>query len=332
VRGALSLCAMVATLLAGCGEKPSDALETVRITTRRHLSSAPIYIADEDGYFAAEGIRVQFMDSPTRSTQAIPLLEQGSFDVLAASVTSGLFAAVRSGARLRMVADRGHVGGRCDFNGVIGAGTSFANDSPTTADVRGKIFSINTSATPELITDLFLASRGLAAKDVKVVSLSETVEPQALRTGALHATYVTEPYISALKSEGHRLLGSARQYAPGAHFGVIIFGPTLTVQNRELGQRFMNAYLRGVRKHADGPTPRNVEILSKRMGFDSAFLRTACFATVHSDGHIDEEWMNEFQRWSVDKGYLPSVFPAAAAIDPSFARSAVSRLEAGGSR
>ena len=108
---------------------------------------------------------------------------------------------------------------------------------------------------------------------------------------------------------------------------MIVFGPTLTVNDRALGQRFMNAYLRGVRKHAEGPTPRNVAIIAKRLGFDPEFLRTACFATVYADARIDVEWMDEFQRWAVEKGYAPSVIPAAEAIDGSFARAAASRLD-----
>ena len=180
MRRELFLCATAALLLSGCARKQSDELETVRIASRRHLAAAPVYIADEEGYFAEEGIRLEFVDAPARSMQAIPLLEQGRIDVLGASVSSGLFAAVRSRARLRIVADRGHVGGNCDFNGVIGAGATFLTDSPTTAQVRGRTFSINATTTPEFITDRFLASRGLVTKDVKVVSLSETVEPQAL--------------------------------------------------------------------------------------------------------------------------------------------------------
>ncbi len=332
MRRHLFFCAIVAALLTACGETPRDELDTVRMTSRRHLSAAPVFIADEEGYFAEEGIRLEMVDAPNRSMQAIPLLEQGRIDVLGATVSSGIFSAVRSGARLRIVADRGHVGGQCDFNGVIGAGGAFPTDSPTTAQLRGKTFSINTSTTPEFIADRFLASRGLTAKDVKVISLSETVEGQALRSGALHATHVTEPYLTSFRNEGHLLLGSTREYAPRAHFGVIVFGPSLTVRNRALGQRFMNAYLRGIRKHAEGPTQRNVAIIAKRLGFDAAFLRAACFATVYSDAHIDMEWMDEFQRWAVEKGYAPSVIPAADAIDVSFAKAAASRLARGDPR
>ncbi len=295
---------------------------------RRHLSAAPVHIADEEGYFAQEGIRLEFVDAPTRSMQVIPLIEQGRIDVLGASVSSGLFSAVKSGARLKIVADRGHVGGKCEFNGVIGAGMSFPSDSPTASQLRGRTFSINTTSTPEFITDRFLASRGLSTKDIKVVSLAETVEPQALRSGALHATHVTEPYITSLRKEGHRLLGSAREYAPRAHFGVIVFGPTLTVRNRSLGQRFMNAYLRGVRKHSEGATPSNVAIMTKRLGFDAEFLRAACLADVYPDAHIDAEWLDEFQRWAIEKRYAESVIPAADVVDGSFAKVAAARLAA----
>ena len=314
-------------LVAACAEKKQEDLDIVRITARRHLSGAPVVIADEEGFFRDEGIRLEFVDAPSRSMQAIPLLEQGRIDVLGASVSIGLFSAVKSGAQLKIVADRGHVGGHCEFNGVIGSRGTFQTGEPTAAELRGRTFSINATTTPEFITDRFLASRGLTAADIKAVSLSETVEPQALNSGALHATFVTEPYISSLRKEGHRLLGSAREYAAGAHYGVIIFGPRLAVRDRKLGQRFMNAYLRGVQKHAEGATPRNVEIISKRLGFDAAFLRTACFAEVYPDAHIDSGWMNEFQQWGVEKGYATSVIDPQLVIDGSFAKNAASRLE-----
>ncbi len=318
---------LAAAVCAGSCEKPNDDLDVVRIAARRHLGGAAIFIADEEGFFADEGIRLEFAEAPMRSLQAIPLLEQGKLDVLSGSVSAGLFSAPGGGAKLRMVADRGHVGGTCDFNGVVGSSRSFSTDNPTREDIVGKTFSINYAVTAEFIVEKFLESRGLSQPSVRAASLSETMEPQALGSGAIDATHATEPYITRLKKAGHRVLGSTRDYAPAAQYGVIVFGPTLTVENRDLGQRFMNAYVRGVRQHAKGATPRNIDIISARMGFEPAFLRTACLATLRRDAGLDTAWMMEFQRWSVKKGYARSITPADRAMDLSFSRKAGARVD-----
>ena len=322
MKSALLVVAAIAVLGSACEKPAADELDLVRIAARKHLGGAAIFIADEEGFFADEGIRLEFAEAPMRSLQAIPLLEQGKLDVLSGSVSAGLFSAAGEGAKLRMVGDRGHVGGTCDFNGVVGSSRSFSSNEPSGSEVAGKVFSINYAVTAEFVIEKFLESRGLSQPSVRSASLSETMEPQALGSGAIDATHATEPYISRLKKEGHRVLGSAREYAAGAQFGVIVFGPTLTVENRALGQRFMNAYVRGVRQHALGATPRNVEIIASRMGFDQEFLRSACFANMRPDAGLDTAWMMEFQRWSVKKGYGRSVIPAERAIDLTFSRKA----------
>lgn len=319
-------------VLAACGGAPKDDLDVVRIAARRHLGGAAIFIADEEGFFAEEGIRLEFAEAPMRSLQAIPLLEQGQIDVLSSAVSAGLFSATGAGARLRIVGDRGHVGGRCDFSAIVGAARAFPDGNPTAAELEGRKFSINYAVVAEYIIEKFLESRGVEPGSVKAASLSDTMEPQALASGAIDATHVTEPYISRLVRAGHKVMGSARKYAPGAQFGVIVFGPTLTVENRDLGQRFMNAYVKGVRQHAEGPTPRNVEIISRRLGFEPAFLRDACFAAIRPDAGLDTTWMMEFQRWSVAKGYATGITPASIAMDLSFSRRAGAQVDAMGTR
>ena len=318
---------------ASCGKPASDDFDTVRIVAKFHPSAAAIFIADAEGFFADERIRLKYVEAPTRSLQAIPLLEQGSIDVLSASVSSGLFAAAEAGAELRMVADRGHVAnGRCDFNGIMGSTKAFASDAPSADEIRGKTFSINYAVTAEYVTDRFLASKGLTAKDVKAVSLSEVMELQAFNSGAIHATHATEPFISHLKGDGHRLIGRASDVASGAVFGVIVFGPTLTRGNRALGERFMRAYLRGVRQHAQGATERNVRIIWERMGFDRELLRRSCFPALSLDGAINRDWMMEFQRWSVERGHTSRVVPFDDAVDTTFAARAARALDSAGVR
>lgn len=295
----------------------------------RNISIAPLVIAEAEGYFESEGIRLEHAESPTRGMQSIPLLDRGDIDVLASSLSIGVFAAIAAGSKMRLVADRGHVYDGCEFNGVMGRGSQFTTDSPTTAEVRGKTLSINPNGTAEFIVEKFLVARGLSFRDVRVVRLSEVAELQAVSTGAVDLMHASEPFVTRLKEAGTRVVGRASALAPGAHFGVIIYGPRM-LEDRDLGRRFMTAYLRGVRRFTEGPTQRNVQILSERLGFEPALLRKSCFAGVYPDGRLDGAWLMEFQRWGVTKGYMDRTLELDDVIDLSFARSSAARLDSAG--
>jgi NitT/TauT family transport system substrate-binding protein len=325
---------MIAGILLACigttacaRENAAGREDVIRIAAREVLTNAAILIAEDEGDFAKEGIRLRYMDAPRNSSQAIPLLERRELDVVSGAPGAGFYAAVAKGGLSRIVADRGHVeASGCDYDGIMGSRTAFTTDSPTAAQVRGKKFSINSPGSAAFITDKYLASLGLSESDVRSVKLAESVEEQAMVEGSLDAMHATEPYLSRLREQGHRMLAPARIIAPGAHYAVVIFGPSLTETNRELGRRFMKAYLRGARRYAEGPTPRNVEILARRTGFDPVRLAKSCLPSISVNGELNLPWLLEFQMWAVDKGYLEKVLGPGAGVDTSFAHDAAAEL------
>lgn len=320
--------ALAGLALIGCARDLDTAgLDVVRIADRGFLSNAPIHIADAGGFFADEGIRLEFTDTPNSSTQVIPLLERGEIDVTMPSVNAGFYAAVAQGGRSRIVADRGHIAtSGCDYSGVVARRGLFSGNSAVAADLRGKRFSVAPAGMTEFVVEKYLWSLGLTTSDLRTVRLRENVEEQAIEAGAIDALYVVEPYLSRLLAAGHRLIGPSRTYAAGAQFAVIVFGPSLTVDNRALGQRFMKAYLRGVREYRKGATPQNVEIMSRRSGFDPKVLRTICLPTIEANGELNMPGLLEFQTWAVKNGHLSRVLGASAGTDLSFARRAARDL------
>lgn len=323
---------MLLTLLsaaaAGCGSKGGEhaTLDVVRVASHGRLSSSAVFIADEEGFFRDEGIRVDFIDSP-RSTQSLPLLERGDLDVLGASASAGMFAALAKGARFRIVADRGHLEPEgCDYDAIMGSKTVFHTDSPGAEDMRGKSFSVNGAGTAAYVTDMYLRSIGLTFRDVHIEKLNETVEAQALESGALDALHVAEPFTTRLREEGHRVLAHGGQLAPGAHISLMLFAPTLVEGNRQLGVRFMKAYLRGVKQYSEGMTERNIQILAKRGNYEAAMLRSICPPKIRPDGEVSVEWISKFQAWAVEQGFLDHVLERGAGIDMTFAREATALL------
>jgi ABC-type nitrate/sulfonate/bicarbonate transport system substrate-binding protein len=326
--GRLTLAAFFCCTLSSCDRKPGKAeLDVVRIADRGFLTSAPVYVADGEGYFADEGIRLEYSEPPRSSNQVIPLLERGDIDVMTASVTSAFYSAVSQGARSRIVADRGHIeGDGCDYDGVMARRGLFDSIPPTAETLRGKRFSLGSAGAFAYMMDQYLETMNLTTKDLNVVRLGETLEVQALEAGSIDGLHVAEPYLSKLVAQGHKLIGPSRIYSKGLQYAVVIYGPSLTVKKREVGHRFMKAYLRGVAKFREGATPRNIAIISKRTGIDSASLARICMPTVNADGSIDQQSLLGFQKWVVKQGSLPGVVGLDGGTDMTFAVRAAQEL------
>src|SRR5205085_1722299 len=109
----------VVTLLSSCRQeaaKPAaagkPALEPVIMNSGvTSLGFSPMMIANDSGFFAAEGIELKFADVDSNS--AVLALVSGKIDVLNAPIRSGLFTMIAKKPTIQVVADRGHSGGDC---------------------------------------------------------------------------------------------------------------------------------------------------------------------------------------------------------------------------
>jgi ABC-type nitrate/sulfonate/bicarbonate transport system substrate-binding protein len=331
--GRASVCAIavVSAVLAACSadtEKQQD-LEVVRIARSSLLTNAPIAIGDDEGYFAREGIRLQYVEVPSVTVQALPGLQEGDVDVVSSVVSIGLINAVSGGATFKIVADRGHLDpSGCDSFGIIGRGPLFGDKPLDSALLRGRRVSTNVVGQSGYLMSLFLAKYGLDLSDIELVRIPPNVEPSAMDNGSIDIVTRGDPHLSTLLDHGHRLLSSAKTLSPGSHLAVVVFGPTLLVQNRALGVRFMKGYLRAVRKYSEGRTPRNIEIISRRLGLDSAALMRMCWPVTRPDGAINLESIAEYERWAVKGGNLSKLIPPASLVDTTFATRASKELDA----
>ena len=163
--------------------------------------------------------------------------------------------------------------------------------------------------------------------DVTFVNLPDNVTIQALEDGSIDAMFATEPRLMPSLSRGNTLIASSNKYTPGLQYGILIFGPSLLVTNRDLGQRFINAYLRGVRQFNQGKTRRNLEIIDRRGIVSADTARTLCFAPIRNDGSLDIPSLLEFQKWGVEQGHQIRMLSEAEVSDLEFVRKAAAALD-----
>ncbi|HEV8340347.1 MAG TPA: ABC transporter substrate-binding protein [bacterium] len=294
------------------------------------LFEAPVFIAIEEGYFAAQGIEVRFEE--IRDTSLVwPAMMAGQLDVQVGQTNAGLFEAMRRGVKLRIVADASHA--TPEDNSVTFMVRQDLIDSGrfrALKDLRGmRITLASRGGIGEWILQQILSNRALLTeRDVQIQQVPPPLVADAFRAKTIDAATTAEPFVTRLEALGiARTVVRIHEVLPRAQLAVVIYGPGFLSRNPGLGQRFMNAYLQGAQRYAAGKTDRNIAIIQKYTREDPALLRRMPWPPIHPDGHINTESILQFQSWLVRQGYLESVVGSDRFLDASFARRANQSLK-----
>jgi NitT/TauT family transport system substrate-binding protein len=312
-------------LAAGATGRPTaaDAPPTqahLKVTYGRYLSFAPLAIASAEGFFEAQGLDVDLIHLPG-SSETTPALIRGEIDAGAGPIKVTDFNAIARGVALRIVADMGHdEPGPCVTAALVARPGFLKAKGPHGSNhLRGARITAAPFSFGEYVLDTFVGSKGLQLSDLNLQRLQTATTVEALSEGSLDFTYLAEPLISSASRSGRATVWKPlHEIVPDAQLGTVLFGPSLVTRNRDVGRRFMVAYLQGVRQYNQGKTTRNVEILSKETGLGPELIREACWVWIRGDGKINVESVLDFQRWAVRRGVLDAPLPPEKFWDPSF--------------
>jgi NitT/TauT family transport system substrate-binding protein len=297
----------------------------VKVLVLPSLSSAPMFVAADGGYFTQEGLEIEFVNV-TRSTDALLALSRGELDVWTGSVSFGLLNAIGRDAGVKVVSDRGYVAPSGCAYGALVVRRSLVERREVTrpADLRGRRVALNPNSSPGYVVEKLLGRSGLSLQDISIADLPEgAVVAEALRSGAIDAAFVWEPWVTrVVQAETAGVLAPAGEVVPGYQHLVTAYGPSLLKGDPDVGRRFMAAYLRGIGQYNEGKSDRNVAIIAKRTGLDEALLRSACWPSVRGDGRVDTRSMLDFQAWGLRRKLLDVELNAGLLWDAAFVDAA----------
>ncbi|MCP4400863.1 MAG: ABC transporter substrate-binding protein [bacterium] len=284
------------------------------------LSFAPFFIAEEEGYFAEQGLEIEFV-TMHRSTEALPLLIQGELDVVGATIDFGLLNAIGRGGTINIVADKGYIASTgCTYQALLARRTLVeAGELEGPAQLAGKRIAVRTKSSAGYYVEKVLSKAHLTFEQVVTKYLPPPVRPEALQQGTIDVVSTAEPWITRILEQGNAVLWiPAEDVVPDFQLAAIMYGPTLLHENSETGQRFMAAYLKAVRQYNQGKTGRNVDILVEYTGLTPELLQQACWPAIHDDGHINFQTVLDLQKWGLEKGLLDTVVPEVQLWDGRF--------------
>lgn len=296
-------------------------------------SYGSLFIAEKDGLFAAEGIRIQWV--PVRTgAEGIALLSQEQLDVSAGGVSPAFFNGISRGLAVRIVADKGHIGGPRGGAPVMMVRRGLAGAVKTVSDLVGRRIAISGPGdVGHYLWHRILTQHGLALSQVTLMTIPLPSYVAALEGGSIDAALLNPPLDKAAAEAGIAFpLGDVGTIVPGEPLAFLFFGPSFLERRKPVGVRFMTGYLRALRRYNEGPTARNIATVAEYTKVEPTLVRRSGWIGMRGDGLVDVAKVRRLQDWMFAVELITVRNPMSLVVDHSFLEAAAAVLEQRGIR
>lgn len=329
---------MAAALALVAGTMPSLADDTVKLGMIGSVGDAPIYYALDNGYFADAGIKLEMEPMGSLAKQIAPL-STGELDAGCGAISAGLYNAVNRAIPMKVVADKGRNAPGYGYNSIIVRKDLVDSGAvKTLADLKGRtIATIGVGSTDMSILNEAMKTVGLTYDDLKQTSLTLPNHLIALENKGIEATLTPEPVATMIldKGAGVRLTTVDRFY-PDQQQTVIVFSNKFMKDRPEVAERFMVAYLRGVRAYMNalkdgliagkGADDVIASIMNHAGPKDAALLKRIFPVVIDPNGEVNLASMKKDWEFLKSKGLIDKATTPEDIVDMSYVKAAVKKL------
>jgi NitT/TauT family transport system substrate-binding protein len=332
-------CALLSCLAVDAASSSAKAADQVKIGISRTLSDAGYYVADAKGFFRDEGMDVSITGFNS-AAQMIAPLGTGELDVGGGTVSAGFYNAVGRGILMKIVADQASIKPGYGYSSLMvrkdlvdsGRYKSFA-------DLKGMKVAIGApgTGTASALNEA-LKKGGLKYSDVEVVYIGFPEHLPTYKNKGIDASITNEPTMTRAIEDGVavRVAGNDFTY-PDQQTAVTFFSDHFIKNRRDVAERFMRAYLRGVRMYNDalkdgrlaGPKANEViPILVKYTTIkDESMFRRMVPSYCNPDGEVNVASLKKDLEFFRELGLIEKKDASVeGVVDNSFARAAVAKL------
>ncbi|NKC67948.1 ABC transporter substrate-binding protein [Vagococcus fluvialis] len=293
--------AAVATLglITGCGTKEKAAKTDAKETAKNELTlsfgampavdSLPVYIAEKEGFFEEEGLKVdlQSFKSPKDRDAA---LSSGNLD----------------GANTDLVAVSAYLQGDMKFQVVSQSIGTFSiltsnKEVKTLADLKDKKVGIAKNQAPYYFLDEALKTADLSVADIAYEEVPQIpVRVELTANQKIDATVVPEPFRTIGLANGLTELGNSNEL--GIDATVFGFTTESLTDNKEAVEAFYRGYNKGVDYINDHKLDDYYDVMKEKIGFtDEIKGRVSLTKYTHAE-QIKSEQLSSVLTWSKEQG------------------------------
>lgn len=304
--------------------------ETIKVGLLKTVGAGPIFIAEEKGYFAAEGLDVQNVIFDSAEPIAVAVVS-GAIDIGATGLTAGFYTLAGQGA-LKMIGSDSFE--RPGFQGqaVLASNRAWSAGLKSLADLSGHSVAISQiGGAPHYSLGLLEEKFGVDPKSVRVLPLQSNANRIAAVTGGTADTAII-PVTYAMATIQHgdaKLLGWVGDYTPW-QVAAVFTGTKTTNERGAMLKRFLRAAQRGLddyeaafmgpdQKLRFGPAaPQILAIIAKYTGQSDADIRLG-ITYLDPQSRVDVKDIDRQIAWFRAQGMVKGDFDAKAVIDMRYA-------------
>jgi ABC-type nitrate/sulfonate/bicarbonate transport system substrate-binding protein len=275
----------------------------------------PVYLAQEKGFLAREGIHLNF----TRSYQQMMALIGGSFDLIVDGISTTTLAAEK-GADIVIVYDLCH---RPSQFLVLGRGINEVSDLEKKAIGIGRVDTVD-----HLVLKKYLTQRNVDINKISFLRTGGSLERfTSLQTGQISATVLSTAYAFRAQQEGMKIAASPKDWDVFPWTYIVLRKPWAEA-NSDIVVRFVRGIRRSILWLYD---PANFDDAVRTLAAITRFeesttkwaLRGSIENKVYSFERPNAVRLQLTVKWLVSEGILSKSFATASTIDPKYYDMAV---------
>jgi NitT/TauT family transport system substrate-binding protein len=287
---------------ADAGAAPVPQLRPVRMGLILGVATASFYIAQERGWFTAEGIDWQYEPLQVTS-EALAQVATGNLEVANVTVGAAVLNSIVRGLDVKVIAgNTSYPASGPGANAFMIRKDLYDGGLTDASGLRGKRVGGNAVGVfTEYAIDKMLATGGLGMDDVEFVQMPFPDIPAGFSNQAIDAAFVIEPAVSVIRAQN-----TAVQIVPdwlrGAQETVLMGGPSL-LRDPALAEAFLRVYLRGVRAfQSEGLTPDTAALIERYTHVSADLVRGMRPPYVDPDGRVNWDSLMDQQRFYMARG------------------------------
>jgi NitT/TauT family transport system substrate-binding protein len=326
------------TVTAALGFTARVQAQELTIGTIGASSDAPLFIADAMGYYAEQGLKVNFIRFDS-AAKMIPSLGSGEVDVGSGATSAGLYNAVKRGINIKIVSDKARNAKGYGFEAILARSDLVDSGKvKSVADLKGLKVAMSANGNSEnAIMNYALVKSGLTYSDIDPVFLGFPNQIAAYANKAIDASLTVEPTTTELIKLGtaKKLVG-IDEVIPDCQTAVVFYSPKFTETQPDNARKFMVALVKAMRFYNDalkdghiaGPNADKVIQILTDYSFikDPAVHRAIISQAVDPDGSLDMPSMQMEWQFFLDSKQIDGSVKVNDVVDLSYVHEASKQL------
>jgi NitT/TauT family transport system substrate-binding protein len=277
------------------------AADKVSVGTVGNSSDAAFFIAADKGYFAAEQLDVTFIPFDNAGRMMAPL-GVGDLDIGAGTAIAGLYNAGARGIGIKVVADRSRMRQGYLFQSfVVRKAVIDSGRFKSWSDLKGlKVALLSNAGSPASALNEAAKLGKVKLADIDLTILQFPQQVPAFANGAIDASIMVEPFTSLVLSQGTAVrFSSSEDFVPSDQIGMVFYAEKFARERRDIGLRFMKAYIRALRTYNDAIKDGRfstgakgneiVAMLARNLKVSEAQIRATWPQAIDPDGRVNRD-------------------------------------------